>query len=323
MYTASYNVKTSYFQKLYKFNEIFDSIEKINFNGEEWAYLYIFPQFKLVIPCRLILEKYYLSDKHIKGVLYSARSQDLYKNYEFLPVSFRKANLEKISYDKSSNYILKINCKKYISTNTIKFLSRLLYDKRINDIFDYHCIQQVLKKDLYLKSYIPHIGTLQIKADISVIDNIHIITQFDTTLPDYFPSIFYSFEENPLVKDYKEIKSKNFKSNYFLNKSRMEDPFHKEIIKNLSDNNIFKLIDYKSNQDILYYLTKPDYNDYIYCIYFLYTLIEYKNERILIIYFSNEDYLNRNLIFRNFYYPEVDEFIKSIIHLLNDGQFNY
>jgi hypothetical protein len=320
MYTSYFNINTSYFQKLYKFNEIFNSLENTNFKDEEWAYLYIFPQFKLVIPCRLILEKFYLSDKHIKNVLYSARSQDLYTSYEFLPTSFKKPNLENISYDKSSNYILKINCKKYISTSTIKFISRLLYDKRINDIFDYYYIQRVLKKDLYLKSYIPYIGTLHIKADISVIDNIHLVTEFDTTLPDYFPSIFYSFREIHSANNYKEIKLKNFRSNYYLNKNKIEDPFHKEIIQNLLDNNTFKLIEYKSNQDIVDYLTKLDY---LYCINFTYTLIKYRNEKILIIYFSNEDYLNRNFIFRNFNHPNIDEFIKSIIHLINNGQLNY
>lgn len=322
MYKSNFNIKTSYFQKLYKFSEIFNYSENINFKNEEWAYLYIFPQFKLVIPCRLILEKFYLSDKHIKNVLYSARSQDLYTSYEFLPTSLKKPNLEDISYDKSSNYILKINCKKSISTSTIKFISKLLYDKRIHDIFDYHYIQQVLEKNSYLKSYIPFIGTLQIQANISVVGNIHLVTEFDTNLPDYFPSIFYSFPEIHSTNNYKEIKSKNFRSNYYLNKNKIEDPFHKEIIHYLLENNTFKLIDYKCNQDILDYLTKLDYYNYIYCINFSYTLVEYKNEKILIIYFSNEDYLNRNFIFRNFNHPNIDEFIKSIIHLIN-GQLNY
>ncbi|MDX3960571.1 hypothetical protein Q6A78_09215 [Aliarcobacter skirrowii] len=118
-YSSNFNIKTSYFQKLYKFNEIFKSTNKINFNGEEWAYLYIFSNFKLVIPCKLILEKYYLSDKHIKNILYAARSQDLYSTYEFVPVSNVKPTLKNLSYDTSSNYILKINCKKNISKNNL------------------------------------------------------------------------------------------------------------------------------------------------------------------------------------------------------------
>ncbi len=322
-YSSRFNFKTSYFQKLYKFNEIFDSPNNINFNGEEWAYLYIFNHFKLVIPCKLILEKYYLSNKQIKNILYSARSQELYSNYEFLPACPIIPSLNDLKYNIMSNYILKINYKKKLSLNTIKFLAILLYDKRILNIFNYHFIQKAINKDSYFKTYFPYIGDININADILVIGDIHIVVRFDTVLPNYVPYIFYSYEEPSLSNNYKKIKLTNFKYYKYLDQTIIRNNFHKQIIQYLSAITTFKLIEHKINQNVFDYPVNLKYPKYMYCIDFSYTLVEYKKERILIIYFLNEDYLNRNFIFKEFYYLEIDEFISFILHFLVNEEFSY
>jgi hypothetical protein len=314
-YNSRFMITTHYFQKLYKLNEIVEIKDKEYFNKEEYGYLYIFPQFKLFIPCKEILNKFYLSDKFIEKMLFSARIEEVIDSYEFLSINNTCNKMHR-----SSN-ILKLICNKNISKKTIKFLSRILFDKRIKEIYDYHYFQKVINSNEQIKSYFPYIGTLIINANISTYDNIHIVENFTTTIPNYFSHIFYATNKNTPISAYKTIELKHYYSNYITNDKY--ETFHKKVIESLSKDYSFKLISYAIDQNILDYSTTLIYAKSSYYIYFSYSLIEYKQERILIIYFSNEDYLNRNYIFRNFNVNDVDEFIRKISHLINKGQTNY
>lgn len=326
-----FTIKTQYFQKLYQVKDILPSLENTYLNKNEWVYLFIFPQHKLIIPTNLILKKYFMNSRILSDAINSGRIEDLYHNYEFISTKAQNPDINNINFDKYSDYVLKINCEKNCTIPVLKILSNILFDKRIHNMFNYYYIQKTIYNEHnYLKTYFPFIGKFTIISnDFIHINDTIIIKEFTNSLPHYTNSIFYSKVNSKEKNIYKKIKLR--KSYHLINLWGKDyfykDPIHEEIVQIMLENTVrnkdLKLVKYKTNQNILNYTSNLKYENIVYNIFFTYTLINYNKEQILIIYFSSQDYYHKNFLFRNFHLNDIDKFICSISHLLIKGCKNY
>jgi hypothetical protein len=211
---ANFNIINTYKQKLYKIKDVLDEdiIENIQIlNKLEWCYVFIGIDYKLIIPCKLILEKFYFVNQIMKDALLKGHIKDLYNYYEFIPNKF--------------GFDVKIDNNHKCTSRACLLLARMFFDERIMNYFKYHFFQLAVKKNRNtnnIRSYFPSFGKLNIYGKFKKIllgnkKDIYILDSFSayTYLYGPFNDLIYNNYMNKVKQLYKfsQLNHKKLDSN--------------------------------------------------------------------------------------------------------------
>lgn len=314
----NFSIMCRYRQKLYQIKDILEEneIEQIkNLNGNEWAYVFIYYDKKLIIPCKHILKQFYFKNKTIENALIKGNINHLFDNFSFI----------------SSNII--INNVKKCSSITSLFIARMIYDKRIENIFYYHFFQLITTKNKnlnLLRSFFPTFGKIHIIGNFTKITDefkkdLYILESFSnyTNLNGPFNDVLYFeyIKNQEIQKKFSDLTNINVDPNriyyqsdetYFLGKSYF---YEKYLSLDIYLANLGCKIKELSKPKYIYEYIK-DFNNYekstIYNYTFCYIVFNFDSKNYLIIFFDNNE-LNDIWIIENFNdIVNIEEFLTNI-----------
>lgn len=312
------SIMCRYRQKLYQIKNILEEneIEQIkNLNGNEWAYVFIYHDKKLIIPCKHILKQFYLKNKTMENALIEGNINHLFDNFSFI----------------SSNII--INNVKKCSSITSLFIARMIYDKRIENIFYYHFFQLITTKNKnlnLLRSFFPTFGKIHIIGNFTKITDefkkeLYILESFSnyTNLNGPFNDVLYFeyIKNQEIQKKFSDLTNINVDPNriyyqsdetYFLGKSYF---YEKYLSLDIYLANLGCKIKELSKPKYIYEYIK-DFDNYekstIYNYTFCYIVFNFDSKNYLIIFFDNNE-LNDIWIIENFNdIVNIEEFLTNI-----------
>lgn len=322
--TKTFNIISKYRQNLYQIKNILleNEIYKIkNLDKDEWAYVFIYSNCRLIIPCKFIIKHFYLKNKTLEKALRSGNINHLFYNF-----SFESSNFE------SSNMV--IYNERQCSSITALFIARILFDKRIENIFYYHFFQLCTTKNQNLnklRSFFPTFGKIEINGNFTkIIDklkkNTYVLESFSpyTNLKGPFNDVIYFdyIKNQKIRKEFSSLIDINIDPNriyyksdetYFLYKSYFNDKY---LSLNIYLTNLGCKITYLSSIKYLHeYVDNFNNYDkstiYNYCFYYLAFNFNFRNYLLI---FFDENELNNIWLFENFHKNifNIDKFLRNI-----------
>lgn len=320
------DIMCRYGQKLYQIENILNDEQSSylpTLNKKEWAYVFVGKDYKLIIPCKHIINRFYACNTKMKKALISGNIDDLYNSYTFKSLK-----------NNSCYSIVSIDNTKICSSISALLLARIFYDKRIKDFFYYHFFQIATTGNSnlnLLKSYFPTFGKIQINGKYTLIKDSE---NKDTYILDSFSKYvnllgpFYDIEYNRyknvdvIIEKFSNLTSKeiasdkiyfNAKEDYFLGKEIFSiflidlEPY----LINLKCT-IHFTSEIQYTEDYIYSFENYD-KFVIYNYGFYYILLEYnKKEYLVLVFDSNE--IDTFWIFENYNLSnnETLEFLKQL-----------